>query len=106
MALSQSLTQRLAGPESVADVGDLKVTLTVTNMGQEPVKILHEPNGAMSNAATDKFIIANEQNNRPQFQGIKAKYAPHIAAASGQYTELRPGEQVTTEHNGKVCSSL
>jgi peptidyl-Lys metalloendopeptidase len=95
------LTRHLAGPESVTDVQDLKVTLTVTNNGQDPVNILHEPNGALSKFPTDKFIITNEQNSQPKFTGIKAKYVPAIAAKSGQYTTLKPGESVTTEHDRK-----
>jgi hypothetical protein len=84
----------------------MAVTLTVTNHGEEPVNLLHGPNTPLSNAPTNKFIVTNEQNGQPEFQGIAVKYVPEYAAKSRYYTTLKPGESVITKHqrkSGLVC---
>ena len=62
----------------------------------------------MSNAPTNKWDIKNEQNSRPEFAGIKAKYVPRTAVLARQFTVLQPGQSVVTKYDrksGLACES-
>ncbi|KAF9529057.1 peptidyl-Lys metalloendopeptidase [Crepidotus variabilis] len=95
----RALSLRTAGPSSVNSVGSLKVVVTLTNTGDETLKILNDPNGPLSRLPTDTFIIADKTGSTPNFSGVKAKYAPKIAAAGEAFTTLAPGDSVDVEHD-------
>ncbi|KAI0353361.1 Metalloprotease [Trametes cingulata] len=90
------------GPSSVQDIGDLKVTTTLTNTGDEHLNLLNDPRSPLSDLPTDRFTIVNHHGTSPDFVGIAAKYVPSVAAASmdsSAFTILAPGQSVSVEHD-------
>jgi len=92
------LTEHI-GPESVNAVDKLQVLTTITNTGDEKVKVLNDPYGPLSPLPTDTFTITNASGAKPAFTGIKAKYLPAVAVLLGAYTELGPGQSTGVLHN-------
>ncbi|KAF8963005.1 peptidyl-Lys metalloendopeptidase [Flammula alnicola] len=99
VSATQSLSLKVTGPESVASVENLNIVATITNTGDETVKVLNDPSGPLSKLPTDTFAITDATGAQPSFTGIKVKYVPKTAAALGAYTILAPGESVEVEHN-------
>jgi len=87
------------GPDAVESVEHLKVLATITNTGDEALKVLNDPRGALNDLPTDTFVIANAQDAQPSFTGVQVKYVPATAAALKAYTALAPGEAVQVEHD-------
>jgi len=87
------------GPDAVESVEHLKVVATITNTGDEALKVLNDPSGALNNLPTDTFVIANAQGARPSFTGVQVKYVPATAIALEAYTILAPGKAVQVEHD-------
>ena len=78
---------------------DFKVEATITNTGNETVKLLDDPRTLASSSPVDKFSIVHANGGRPSFTGIMVKYSPEIAARSGGYTILAPGDSIKVVHN-------
>ncbi len=95
------------GPGSVNTVESLKVTTTLTNTGDEAVKILNDPLSPLSKLPAQTFKITKDATGAtPSFIGIKAKYVPAVAAANGALTVLAPGQYIEVEHNRKHYSRI
>ncbi|KAF9018737.1 peptidyl-Lys metalloendopeptidase [Hymenopellis radicata] len=99
-----SLSLSVAGADSVVDVSNLEVATTVTNTGDETLKILNDPSSVLvSDYATNSFSISSLADNAsPKFTGVKLKYVPEYVvakAADSSFTVLAPGESVTVSHN-------
>jgi peptidyl-Lys metalloendopeptidase len=99
VAAAPGLTLTVNGADSVTDVDNFQVSTTLTNTGDETLRILNDPNGPLSKLPTDTFSVVNAKGSAAQFSGIKAKYVPAVAAAAGAYTTLAPGESVTVAHD-------
>ncbi|KIY71308.1 peptidyl-Lys metalloendopeptidase [Cylindrobasidium torrendii FP15055 ss-10] len=93
------LSLALSGPESVDSVGNLKIAATLTNRGDETVKILNDPKSVLSTLPADSFFIESDSGSEPSFIGAMVKYCAETAAAKGAYTSLAPGESVTVSHD-------
>lgn len=93
----------LLGPKSVDGVHNLELTTTLVNTGDETLKLLNDPRGALHKLPTNTFSIAREDTGAtPAFSGAKAKYVPEVAAKIGQgdaFTVLAPGASVEITHN-------
>jgi peptidyl-Lys metalloendopeptidase len=87
------------GPESVNTVENLKVTTTITNTGDEILKLLNDPLSPLSTLPANTFKITDSDGASPSFAGIKAKYVPATAVAQKAYTSLPPGQSVDVEHD-------
>ena len=87
------------GSQAVDSVEDLKIVATITNTGDETLKVLNDPRGPLNNLPTDTFVITDAKGSQPLFTGIKLKYVLKTAAALEAYTTLVPGESVAVEHN-------
>jgi len=87
------------GPDAVESVEHLKVVATITNTGDEALKVLNDPSGALNDLPTDTFTIANAQGAQPSFTGVQVKYVLETAATLEAYTVLAPGEAVQVEHD-------
>ncbi|KAF5317550.1 hypothetical protein D9619_013141 [Psilocybe cf. subviscida] len=98
VSATQSLSLKVSGPAAVDGVDNLKVVATVTNSGDEILKILNDPRGPLSTRPTDTFSITDASGAKPAFTGIKLKYVPKTAVAVGAFTTLAPGESVQVEH--------
>ena len=87
------------GPEAVSSVEHLKIIATVTNTGEETLKVLNDPRGPLEDLPTDTFVITDATGAQPSFTGIKMKYVPKTAVALEAYSILAPGESVVVEHD-------
>ncbi|KAG5646338.1 hypothetical protein DXG03_003661 [Asterophora parasitica] len=89
------------GPAAVNGVDNLKVVTTVTNTGNEALRILNEPRSPLSTLPADTFRITAASGASPAFTGIRAKYVAAAAIAAGDkaLTRLAPGESVEIEHD-------
>ncbi|KDQ63151.1 hypothetical protein JAAARDRAFT_118985, partial [Jaapia argillacea MUCL 33604] len=87
------------GPDTVENIDNLKVVVTVVNIGDEALKLLTDPNGPLSTIPTDTFTITDATGNTPTFVGVKAKYVPSVAAQKGAFTTLAPGESKSVQHD-------
>jgi len=97
---AQSLSLKVSGPESVNTVDTLKVTATVTNTGDETVKLLNDPLSPLSKLPAETFKITSDATGAtPSFTGVKVKYVPEVAAKNQAYTVLAPGQSVEVEHD-------
>ncbi|PFH50593.1 hypothetical protein AMATHDRAFT_75492 [Amanita thiersii Skay4041] len=99
VSAAPSLSLKVDGPASVDTVADLKVTATITNTGDETVKVLNDPYSALSKLPTNTFKITDTSGAKPSFTGIKAKYVPNSDAALSSFTTLAPGQSVSVEHD-------
>jgi len=96
VSASPAISVTVTGPESVTDVENLTVVATVTNTGDETLKLLNDPEGPLSQAPTDTFSITDASGTGPTFTGMLIKYVPDAARAA---TILEPGQSVQVEHN-------
>ncbi|TFK66685.1 deuterolysin M35 metalloprotease [Pluteus cervinus] len=97
-----SVSLKLTGPDDVEHVADLKVTATVTNTGDETLKLLKDPLSPLSTLPANTFHIEGTTGAVPAFVGIKAKYVPTTAAKSQDpsvFTVLAPGQSVDVQHD-------
>ncbi|KAF8646489.1 hypothetical protein AX16_007191 [Volvariella volvacea WC 439] len=100
VAASQGLSLSVAGSSSFVDVDNLKVVATITNTGDETLKILNDPYSPLSTLPTETFTVTDASGAAPEFIGVKAKFVPSVAAEiEGAYTILAPGESVSVEHD-------
>ena len=97
------LSLHVSGPEIVEGIEHLKLIATVTNVGNETLKLLKDPRSPLSNSQpTDKFGIVNRAGDMPSFDGIVTKYNPSEAAfaqSEEAFIVLGPGNFVDIEHN-------
>ncbi|OBZ68536.1 Peptidyl-Lys metalloendopeptidase [Grifola frondosa] len=96
------LSLKVSGPEAVDGVNNLKVVATITNTGDETLKLLNDPRGALHTMPTDTFAIMNESGETPSFIGVKVKYVPSTAvkiAGTNVFTVIAPGQSVNVEHD-------
>ncbi|KAF8637837.1 hypothetical protein AX17_002466 [Amanita inopinata Kibby_2008] len=93
------LNVKITGPRLINNVGDLKVSSTVTNTGNETLKLLHDPSGLLSDLPTNKFIVRNSHRVPLAFTGVKAKFVPTVAIGARIYSTLEPGQSISVEHD-------
>ncbi|ESK92197.1 extracellular protease [Moniliophthora roreri MCA 2997] len=103
IAAEPSLSLRVSGPQDVDGVHNLKVVATLTNTGNDSIKLLNDPRSLLSKAPANTFNIKNEKGDSPSFHGLRMKYSPiwsmNNGAASGTFTVLEPGQPVEVEHD-------
>ncbi|KAI8968767.1 Metalloprotease [Trametes punicea] len=96
------LLLQVSGPPYVHDVDNFIVTTTLTNTGDEPLKLLNDPHSPLSDLPTDIFDINNQHGTSPDFIGIEVKYLPHLAATQNDplaFINLAPSQSVDVKHN-------
>ncbi|KAL1739708.1 hypothetical protein HDZ31DRAFT_48938 [Schizophyllum fasciatum] len=101
VSATQSVSLKVAGPSDVTDIENLKVTTTITNTGDETLKLFNDPNSALSTLPANTFTISNSAGAVPQFTGVKAKYSLDTVVAKNlsSFTVLAPGESVEKVHD-------
>ncbi|KAJ8075682.1 hypothetical protein PM082_021312 [Marasmius tenuissimus] len=90
-----------SAPASSSDVTGLEVITTVTNTGDETLKLLNHPNSVLSKWATNSFDVKNADGVAAEFTGIKIRYSSEEAAKStdeSAFTVLAPGASVQVAH--------
>lgn len=71
VAADPGLSLKVAGPDTVEGVKNLKVVATVTNTGDQTLKLLNDPRGPLSKLPADTFSITDSSGKSPKFTGIK-----------------------------------
>ncbi|KAM5535102.1 hypothetical protein V8D89_011188 [Ganoderma adspersum] len=102
VSAAPGLSLRVTGPGAVDGVENLQVFTTVTNTGDETLKLLNDPNGVLSPLPADTFTITTDDGASPSFTGVRVKYSPHRAAKltdSAVFTVLEPGATVSLAHD-------
>ncbi|KAI0766464.1 peptidyl-Lys metalloendopeptidase [Trametes elegans] len=102
VAAERGLSLKVSGPEAVDGVDNLKVTTTLTNTGDETLKLLNDPRGPLHTLPANSFAITTDSGDSPSFIGVKAKYVPAQAAKSASdkvFTILEPGQSVAIDHD-------
>ncbi|PIL33830.1 hypothetical protein GSI_03536 [Ganoderma sinense ZZ0214-1] len=97
-----SLKVAVTGPEAVNGVENLKVIATLTNTGDETVRLLNDPSSILDTLPADSFTITNDNGATPDFIGAKVKYSPTMAATStdpSAVTIIAPGTSVSFTHD-------
>ena len=73
---------KLSGADKVDGVDNLKVFTTLTNTGDEPLKLLNDPRGPLSKLPTQTFLVTHDESGvSPAFIGAKASLIRFIAWA-------------------------
>lgn len=91
-----SLSLTLGGANSFAGVSSAVVSATLTNTGDETLKLLNHPNTILSKWPTDTFAISLNDGKSPRFQGVRVKY---VATPQSSVTVLEPGQSITVDHS-------
>ncbi|TFK72462.1 deuterolysin M35 metalloprotease [Pluteus cervinus] len=99
VSAAPGLSLKVTGPSAVNGVSNLKVSATLTNTGDETLKVLNDPLSPLSTIPANTFAITNADGASPSFAGVKAKFVPQRAAELGSYVTLAPGESKTVEHD-------
>ena len=90
------------GPQSVNSVSDLNVVATISNVGEETLKVLSHPHSPLSSDLPANIfqIRRTDTGAQPSFMGARVKYVAEKAAVSQKgYVTLDPGQNVTVQHN-------
>ncbi|KAI9062953.1 peptidyl-Lys metalloendopeptidase [Trametes sanguinea] len=102
VSAERALSLKVSGPEAVDGVQNFKVTTTLTNTGDESLKLLNDPRGALNTLPANTFDITTDSGEKPSFIGVKVKYVPQHAAKSTNeksFTVLAPGESTSVTHD-------
>ena len=98
------LSLKVTGADAVDGVENFKVTATLTNTGDETLKLLNDPRGALHTLPANTFAITNDSGASPSFTGVKVKYSLTNAAKltdPSVFTVLEPGKSVSVTHDRK-----
>ncbi|KAK1225215.1 hypothetical protein PQX77_008950 [Marasmius sp. AFHP31] len=95
------LSVSISAPTSSDDVTGLEVVTTVTNTGNETLKLLNNPMSVLSKWATDSFEVHNGDGVAAEFNGLFVRYNPEHAVKSNDASEfvvLTPGASFEVAH--------
>lgn len=77
VSAAPGLTLRLSGADKVDGVDNLKIIATVTNTGDETLKLLNDPRGPLNKLPTESFLIGHDGTGAtPAFTGVKVCILP------------------------------
>lgn len=99
-----ALSLKVTGPTAVDGVENLKVVTTLTNIGDETLKLLNDPRGALHVLPANTFDITTDNGDSPDFTGVRVKYSLIEAAKStdpSAFTVLAPGQSLSLTHDRK-----
>ena len=81
VSAAPGLAVKLSGADKVDGVDNLKVSVTVTNTGDEALKLLNDPRGPLSELPTQTFLVTHDESGiSPAFIGAKASLIGFITA--------------------------
>lgn len=76
MGVDGNWLRSLQGPDTVKDIKNLVLNVTLTNKGNKTLKLINEPHGPLTTAPTDVFSITNAEGCSPDFAGIFVSVDP------------------------------
>ena len=76
VSAAPGLTVKTSTPsDKVNGLGNLKVTATVTNTGDQTLKLLKDPRGVLNTFPENTFSITDASGSSPSFNGAKVNHA-------------------------------
>jgi peptidyl-Lys metalloendopeptidase len=87
---------------NVDGLENLKVTTTVVNTGDKPLKLLKDPRGVLNPFPENSFTVTGADGAHPLFTGAKVKYNPAYVVTLGDpsgFTVLDPGASLNVTHD-------
>ncbi|KAI1786570.1 metalloprotease, partial [Ganoderma leucocontextum] len=102
VAAAPSLSLKVTGSDAVDGVENFKVVTTLTNTGDETIKLLNDPRGALRTLPANTFAITTDDGASPSFSGVKVKYSLSSAANltdASAFTVLEPNQSVSVTHD-------
>ena len=109
VSAAPGLSLKVTGPATVDGVENLKVVTTLTNTGDETLKLLNDPNGVLDTLPTETFTITNDSGASPDFIGVRVKYSPTLAATLTDpwaATVIEPGVSVSFTHDRECLAFM
>jgi len=97
VSAAPSLSLKLSTPSAVNGVENLKVLITLTNDGDQTLKILNDPRGSLNSFPANTFSVTHSTGASPAFVGAKVKYRLSVDAKS--FTVLTPGQSIDVSHD-------
>jgi len=104
VSAAPGLSLKVSTPSAVDGVQNLKVVTTLTNTGDETLKLLNDPRGALDGFPANTFYITDSTGASPAFVGAKVKYVP--SADETSFTVLTPGQSVDVSHDLSAAYNL
>ena len=104
VSAAPGLSLDVTGPAAVDGVENLKVVTTITNTGDETLKLLNDPRNTLHSFPTNTFAVTTDDGASPSFTGVKVKYSLSNAAKvtdPSAFTILAPGQSVSLTHDRK-----
>lgn len=75
VSAAPGVTVKISTPNVEVDgLENLKLTTTVTNTGDETLKLLNDPRGVLSSFPENSFGVVNATGSRPVFNGAKVNH--------------------------------
>ena len=75
VSAAPSLSLKISTPNLDVDgLENLKITTTITNTGDETLKLLNDPRGVLDSFPENSFTITDASGSRPSFTGAKVSY--------------------------------
>ncbi|KAI1783151.1 peptidyl-Lys metalloendopeptidase [Ganoderma leucocontextum] len=102
VSAAPGLSLKVTGPDTVEGVESLKVIATLTNTGDETLRLVNDPRGVLDALPANTFTITNNDGASPSFIGVQVKYSPTQAATSADpsaLTVIAPGTSVSLTHD-------
>ncbi|KAH9944017.1 peptidyl-Lys metalloendopeptidase [Epithele typhae] len=102
VSAAPGLSLKVSGGDAFTGVENMKVATTITNTGDETLKLINDVRGALHTLPTNAFAVSSESGETPAFVGVKAKYSLDTVAASASdedFTVLAPGASFTLTHD-------
>ncbi|KAF9265890.1 peptidyl-Lys metalloendopeptidase [Marasmius fiardii PR-910] len=103
VAAAPGLSLSVAGASGAfTGVENFKVTASLVNSGDEPLKLLRDPRTIISTIPTNSFAIGNAEGASPAFVGAKVKYVPDTVVKNSieeAFVTLAPGESLHVDHD-------
>ncbi|KAK7472038.1 hypothetical protein VKT23_000149 [Stygiomarasmius scandens] len=98
------LVVKLSATSKVDGVDDLKVEVTVTNTGTEPIALLKDPRTMLVNSGTKTFdIVSKSGDEKPVFEGKTVKFVPERMKKKEDFWLKIPGQKsIKVEHTFSV----
>ncbi|KAK1223371.1 hypothetical protein PQX77_013770 [Marasmius sp. AFHP31] len=100
------LSLAVSGSNNFAGVQDFKVTTSLANTGDEPLKLMKDPRTVLSSFPTDRFTISNAEGASPTFTGARVKFVPEYVVKNNiedAFVVLEPGASFELEHDLSTC---
>jgi len=77
VSAAPGLTVKTSTPSAKVDgLGNLKVTTTIINTGDETLKLLNDPRGVLDTFPENSFSITDTTGSHPLFDGAKVDCVP------------------------------